>query len=349
MTTIITNNPQTPQVGSSDVMLKAFAVLGAIAVFLAALWLIVQGVRIIPAAVSNLASALVSITQTRERIVVSTPGSVANGQAITISWNHEGKTAEGSYTFTYFCADSVAMSSPDRRGESVEVFCNTPFNFTNSNNSITVTPFLTQGDRQDVTVLISYRENGGTKVTEGRATFTLTAASISPTVTPTTPTTPTKPVVTAPTRPVTGGTPITTVRPIQIPANPTTAQPGTSADLQARILETGYIIGGTNTFVASSSVNINDRAAVRFVVENIGGSPTGAWRFTAELPTIYYYRYDSVDQESLAPGDRVEYILGFDTIENRSQVQAMIIVDPEQRTSDSNRTNNMIRPVFRVY
>lgn len=347
MTTIITNTQPAQRPAGNDTFLKAFAVLGAIAVFLAALWLIVQGVRIIPAAVSNLASALVSITQTRERIVVSAPTTVKNGEAVTISWTHEGKPAEGSYTFTYFCADNIAMSSPDRRGESVEVFCNTPFNFTNANDSITVTPFLTQGERQDVTVLISYRENGGSKTTEGRTTFAL-VASATPSA-PGVPTVPTKkPIVRTPPTPTTG-TPVTTVRPIPTPSNPTTANPGTSADLQVRILETGYVIGGTNTFVASSSVSMSDRAAVRFVVENVGGTPTGQWRFTAELPTIYYYRYDSVEQESLAPGDRIEYILGFDTIENRAQVQAMIIVDPEQRTSDTNRANNMIRPVFRVY
>ena len=100
----------------------------------------------VPNAFSSLAAAVVSITSifvpANEQIILSAPSlTVSSGEAVTISWEHAKKSAEGSYTFRYDCADGVYLESPAQSGAATMIYCNVPFNFLNSGNSITLTPF----------------------------------------------------------------------------------------------------------------------------------------------------------------------------------------------------------------
>jgi hypothetical protein len=50
---------------------------------------------------------------------------------------------------------------------------------------------------------------------------------------------------------------------------------------------------------------VDDIAAAQFDIENIGGSASGSYYFSANLPTVGGYVYNSPAQASLAPGDHV--------------------------------------------
>ena len=92
---------------------------------------------------------------------------------------------------------------------------------------------------------------------------------------------------------------------------------GTSAlfglpDFIVTINAVGYLTGtSTSSFVATTTVPYGENPAVKFTVKNIGTNVAGPWRFSASIPTSSDSIYQSVPQQSLNPGDYIEYTLGF--------------------------------------
>lgn len=84
-------------------------------------------------------------------------------------------------------------------------------------------------------------------------------------------------------------------------------------DLIATINAVGYLAtSSAESFVASTTVPSGLRPAVAFTIKNIGTNASGPWRFSATIPTQSFYLYQSQLQQSLNPGDSIEYTLGFD-------------------------------------
>jgi hypothetical protein len=109
-------------------------------------------------------------------------------------------------------------------------------------------------------------------------------------------------------------------------------------DLVLNILETGIVIDGTFYDVA---VIPSDRdAAVRFTVRNIGGTPSGAWRFEAHLPIEgdANYTYTSPTQPSLESGMQGEFILSFDDVlhDDRGTIEIRLLPEnPRDRSANN--------------
>lgn len=83
-------------------------------------------------------------------------------------------------------------------------------------------------------------------------------------------------------------------------------------DLVVSSIVTGYLTTtATDSFVASSTVPSNGTAAVNFTIKNVGTNVSGPWCFSATIPTSSSYLYQSQSQQSLNPGDSIEYTLGF--------------------------------------
>ncbi len=75
----------------------------------------------------------------------------------------------------------------------------------------------------------------------------------------------------------------------------------------------GYLTTtSADSFTASSTVPAGSRPAVSFTIKNIGTNVSGLWCFSATIPTQSSYLYQSQPQQSLNPGDSIEYTLGFD-------------------------------------
>lgn len=154
------------------------------------------------------------------------------------------------------------------------------------------------------------------------------------TTTPAT-TTPTTP---APTTPAQPGTPTTVVVPIQVPAS---VNYHGLPDLVIEDVQTGYLTAAnTNTFRASSRVPDGERGAVKFAVVNRGTNVAGSFRFEAELPTSPSYTYKSSNQQGLRPGERIEYVLGFDRTRTGDNRTITIEIDSRDEVSESNERNN---------
>lgn len=111
-------------------------------------------------------------------------------------------------------------------------------------------------------------------------------------------------------------------------------------DLVTRINAVGYLATtSAESFVASTTVPAGKRPAVNFTVENIGTNASGPWRFSATIPAQTVFLFMSQPQQSLAPGDRIDYTLGFDQA-NRGPGQLISITANFDRTIGESNTNN---------
>ncbi|MFM2330932.1 MAG: hypothetical protein RLZZ26_439 [Candidatus Parcubacteria bacterium] len=160
------------------------------------------------------------------------------------------------------------------------------------------------------------------------ATTTTTAVATTPVKTPVKPAPVKNPVST-------GSTGTDTY---QISGTAKTAPYG-DPDLAVAVVSTGYLTqASTDSFVASTTVPLGDRAAVHFTVTNIGTNWSGTWTFSASIPTRPAYTFHSPVQQSLAPGDSVDYTLGFDQAVTGPNQVITITIDPIG--IDSNANNN---------
>lgn len=124
------------------------------------------------------------------------------------------------------------------------------------------------------------------------------------------------------------------------PQKPATHTQATPADLSVHVLDIGVIDPATGAFVNRAPTSPADLAAVRFDIANDGGASTGAWYFSAQLPTATApYRYNSPEQEPLGPGDHIVNTLRFSPVVSLGGI-FNVIVDPQGIVNESNETNN---------
>lgn len=162
-----------------------------------------------------------------------------------------------------------------------------------------------------------------------------TTGTSTATTTVTTPVATTTPTGTTPTQP---GTPTTVVVPIQVPAS---VNYHGLPDLVIEDVRTGYLTSAnTSSFRASNVVPGGERGAVKFAVVNRGTNVAGSFRFEAELPTSPSYTYKSSAQQALRPGERIEYVLGFDRTRTGDNRTITIEVDSRDDVTESNERNN---------
>ncbi len=103
----------------------------------------------------------------------------------------------------------------------------------------------------------------------------------------------------------------------------------------------GYLATtSADSFVASSTVPTGSRPAVRFTIKNIGTNATGPWRFSALIPTQTAYIYQSQPQQSLNPGDSIDYTLGFDQANKGANETISITANFDHAVVESNTNND---------
>ncbi|MES2135393.1 MAG: CARDB domain-containing protein [Patescibacteria group bacterium] len=339
------------------VAVRALAIFGFLAIIIVGMWGSVQVARGVPNAFSSLASAVASFTSVfipaGEKITLSTASFTLNSnEPFTISWRHDKKSLDGSYTFRYDCADAVYFNSPTISGTPATIYCNTSFNFLNSGNQITLIPVSSNNRFVDVQVFIDFTPNGASRPTvTGQTTFTIvnngnttSPGTLAPATTTPTTVTP-KPVTPTPVtpRPVTPGPTQTGVYPVT--GGVAVSDPNGYVDLTARIIEVGIVDKTTGVFTASSTpTRANNRIAVRFAVENIGTKTSPTFDFNAVLPTLPSNIFSAPMQQSLAPGDRIEFTVGFDSF-NSSKPDGLFVVniDPSNRINERNKVNNIVQ------
>lgn len=316
-----------------------FATLGFIAIIGIGIWGSIQVAKSIPGLFSSVASVAGSKntnatstapsttptnTVSGEAIALSAPSlTVQSKSAFVLSWTHKNKTANGSYTFRYDCANGVFFTTPaSLSGAATTIYCNIPFNFLNTNNSITITPISETASPVDVNVYVDFAPNGTLKPTVGgRLGLTVTGGG-----------------ATAPNpTPGTGTTYISTVT-----GGIRRSDPNGYVDLRVRALEAGTVdVNGT--FTPNPTPSQRSRVAVRFVVDNIGTKTSPQFSFNALLPTYPQRNFASPTEQGLQPGEITEFVIGFDGFDAyNSNNMVSITVDPSNLISESDKSNNTI-------
>jgi len=110
-----------------------------------------------------------------------------------------------------------------------------------------------------------------------------------------------------------------------------------ASDLSVTITNVGTLDKNTGQFYYTNSISRTDRAAVQFEVKNTGGTSSGSWSFTANLPSSSNSSYSSGTQNSLAAGQTMSFTVGFDGPNGGSQ---NVSVQLYPSGSDSNSGNN---------
>ena len=178
-----------------------------------------------------------------------------------------------------------------------------------------------------------FKSSGGTSLSVVPTASTTIFFGGATTTKPSTSTTAKKPAVKSP------GT--TTSNVYQISGATNTAALSGLPDFVVIIDAVGYLATtSAESFIASSTVPTISRPAVKFTIKNIGANVSGAWRFSASIPTQSSYIYQSQPQQPLNPGDRIEYTLGFDQANRGTDQTISVTANFDNAVAESTMSNN---------
>lgn len=148
--------------------------------------------------------------------------------------------------------------------------------------------------------------------------------------------------------------PTTPTTPTPKPTTTVIAVPGGTAtyygdpDLVVEIVETGYLrTTSTDSFVKADVVPDGKRPAFKFRVTNVGTNRAGSFVFEAKLPTSPAYTYESKKQQSLAPNQHLDFVLGFDRSKDGEQ-RVTVTIDTEDDVKEGNERNNSDSVVIEI-
>ena len=280
--------------------------IGFFFIIILIIWGLSNLTRLAPAFFALFSSVGTTLTITPES------STVVSGTPTTINWSH--KASQGTYAFVYECRTGISIDVPNATGGSATLPCATAYVVAAGGaEAIRITPRSTVPSIL-VPFTITYRDEKGVAGASGADAITVTNAS-------TTTTTPSKPTTT----------------PVKTPTKPVVV--GGLPDLTTRLIGIGIMINGS--FQATSGIGLNDTGAVRFEIKNTGTASTGTWYFNASLPSSPTYQYHSVAQQSLAPGDRIEYTLQFTNVSQSGGV-VTVTADPTNAVREASESNNTI-------
>ena len=339
-----------------DTTIKIMAGIGVIAVLSIGGLLTVTIMSKLPAVLSNLTAQVVNVTQRfipAEKIVVTLDNeNPLNGNLVNLSFGHLSKEEDGLYSFFYECREGVHFEKAFSGETNNIIFCNTPYNFLNSNNTFSFFVFSTKPNVVEVPLSINFVRNNSTRISErGEAKIRINGSTGTT---------------------QDGGTILLTDNRNNIPTtvsrtpgdrveetflfNETTdttkgiSDPNGRIDLKSTILAVGRIDRISNVFTATSSIPTSDRGAVRFEIENIGTKASGPWTFNVVVPTFPAFIYHSKSQQSLLPGDKIEYTIGFDSIRSDNKPNTIVVnADPISSINELDETNNIVKAELPAY
>jgi len=325
---------------------KILTGIGAVAVIALILWGAVSVARLVPSAFSNLATAAITLTSvfqpSGDTLELSLENSVVDsGIPFTVSWDYSPEE-DGIYAFSYGCRDGLTMSFLADQGEYEEVTCETPTTVISDADSLRLVATSEDNRFLDAPIALAYITDGDVITTDER-TITIVNEDITNSRSSIDDTTEDSTGGSGSTG-STGGFGLTAGEKeeelFEITPETTPVDPNGRPDLVPTITAVGIIDEDTNEFFATSTASVHDRVAVQFTVENIGTGVSGPWNFVSVLPArkITFFRPE-VSQRSLAPGDRIEYTIGFDGVKTIDEVEIRINVD--NAPGDVNKANNI--------
>lgn len=326
------------------IALNVLSVIGGLVVIAGIAWVGIRGLSQFPnvgAFLANAFAGLQSVFTPAERITISTVDSqIVVNKPFTLSWSHRGKNSEGSYTFSYECRDDVFLARR-QNGTQTTIFCNTEMPLLADSTEISLIAVGAVNGVLEMPVTVAFKRNNQPLSTlRGEATL-LVQEEYLDTATSTDSVSSTGTTTTNQHTSAQANTPRYTTVPV---VTQPFSDPNGTPDLSVRVIAYGLVDQKTGVFTQRSEIPHDlpkgKRAALRFEVVNLGTKESGRWKFEAELPTSPSYTYTSDKQQTLFPGDKIEYTIGFDRVRNSDEGAYTITVDQDDDINESNERNN---------
>ncbi len=294
---------------------KPVAVIAFISMIFAIAWLSVQLVSFVPGAFSSLASLAESINQravpteemeAEEIIIASSKSIITAGEFTSLSW--DASNVDGSYMFSYDCADGVSLNIIDNNGNARGVSCDTSYDIGNTTN-LTLETSSEKNRYENIYYDIELigTENNHT-YGRGGSSYTVVNSTISHDDEETEPEseqtedTPEPEVAVDP-------EPSTPAVSVEEPEYQTPIIDAVKrTDLATQFIASGNII--SNVFVPGQ-IERRDSGAIQFAVKNLGLKTSNVWTYAVTLPSGETYR--SGGQDPLGPSERAVITVGFPT------------------------------------
>lgn len=303
--------------------ITVLSIVGFIIIIGIALWGAINALRLAPDFFRSF--SLFGTTTPTISISVSPQNAISN-ESVNISWRASKPKDVDMYVFSFQCKDGVKLIGVRPDGAPAELPCQAAVRMATS-TSLLVQPISTATAPVSMGVAITSVDKNGARIAEATTSLTVLPSGNPEAATSTPPVTQ-KP----PTKPTPAPTPAPKPKPRSTPV------PATPADLAVRIIAVGVIDPQSGAFVNRPPVSSSDIAAVQFDVANIGGTRTGSWYFTAQLPTKDGYAYQSPLQPSMGAGSHTVYTLKFNRAVNGGVFT--VTVDPQNRVQEANESNN---------
>ena len=270
-------------------------------------------VKLVPKAVSSLSSISVSLSSVfkpAEKIIVTaSPLPLQSGQPFTLSWTHTSKSdANGTYNLAYACANSITLKS---QSDNKTIACEKLFPL-GKETSINLVAISNKSASAELPLSLLFSKANETAITvKGDTVLEIKNPTIQTSVN------------------------TSTTTKSQVPKKSSSS----NADLTVNLIATG-VINNANQFVSGRVAQVGEKVAVRFEIANIGGKNTGVWNWGATLPIPAPQNiYNSANEISLAPGDRIEFTLGYQRT-SAGQNQIVIVADPAKSVVQNDRNND---------
>jgi hypothetical protein len=319
--------------------LAKFAALIVTGVFLGVLAFVIMQTATGPNVFPNLAAFF---SFTRERVVISvSPEVSASGNPVVVGWNHEGKSGDGEYVFSYECRRGVVLTFT---ADHVAIPCGQYFPLS-ARPSADITINSDSATQERFVVAIGFVSSGKTTPElEGTATVAVDPAFVVATNDNETDSNGSGMVTSAPEAPssLTPGSQKTEVVIRGSTLATGISVPGGRPDLKIELVALGYIDAITNQFIATSSVYRSWQSAIIFDVTNFGNAESGQWKLTAHLPVFDGFFIPKELEPTIKPGEKIRYTIGFQHLNSFGLNTAIVTLDPDNSLNDSNRSNDSL-------
>ncbi len=319
-----------------------------IILFLAGVWTVVQIGPYLPNTVENITAAIVNFTDTlkpSERLLVySDQERIKSGDKIMLTWSHRGGKTEGSYALSFPCLDGISVKMKLASGTEETLLCDIPYTLSETAELVTLAPFSKASSTVAVPFSISFTPLQGEKPSvSGSATVSIENGG-EDTGEAAPPDNSGERVSTPNTQPTAG----VSTEHVYYVGTTTEVRAYGKTDLAPKILDVGVLDTITNQFTATTTLHATDRIAVRFQVENVGTANSGTWNFNAMLPTAPAHTFVSENQQTLSPGEHIEYTLGFDSFDQNGDGRFALTVDPANAVNEVSETNNVVTTTIHI-
>jgi len=300
----------TPQSQGPGLLANILAVAGFIILIIVIVWGAYHLLRLTGSGVSSLFSRFGG----NDGITISVPRETESGTAFPITWEYDGN--EGSYAFLYQCKSGFRFDVIGANGRASTVPCGSAFTVGTS-TELTLTPFLAGTTTMDVPVSVVFMPAASSTDPRPQGTASVRVLAKNGAAAPSEPSTPST-NTTSDAQPV---------------------APAGKPDLSVRVLAVGVINPVTGAFESRYPSGPQDIAAVQFDIANNGGSSTGNYFFTVNLPMQGGYLYSSSMQSNLTPGSHVVNTLRFKPVQSGGGT-ITINVDTTYAVGETNEGNN---------